>query len=47
MMMEKKMIAIKMDIPQSCLDCPNLIYDDGYSGGMTVRYNADGTIMVD
>ena len=24
-----------------------LIYDDGYSGGITVRYNADGTITVD
>ena len=24
-----------------------LIYDDGYSGGITVRYNANGTIMVD
>lgn len=23
-----------------------LLYDDGNSGGMTIRYNADGTIMV-
>lgn len=24
-----------------------LIYSRGYQGGITVRYNADGTIMVD
>ena len=24
-----------------------LIYDDDYGSGITVRYNADGTIMVD
>jgi hypothetical protein len=24
-----------------------LIYSDGYQGGITVRYNADGTIMID
>lgn len=24
-----------------------LIYSSGYQGGITVRYNADGTIMVD
>lgn len=24
-----------------------LIYQGGYQGGITVRYNADGTIMVD
>jgi hypothetical protein len=24
-----------------------LIFEDGYRGGLSVRYNADGTIMVD
>ncbi len=24
-----------------------LLWDGGYNGGMSVRYNADGTIMVD